>query len=196
MVDIQISLSECQLMVVIQHNQESSTFLQCWKKIFVPPQFCHEFFILKEQSNPLIFQVPIQLRVSNFTQNTTHTLIFCILLLQHLLAQHHGLHRQVTKDKQWSISMFWDVMPCCLVVHIYKYLHSQCCDNHNFHINMAILWICSSPHSTHRSHWYNYPLVLNTTQYFSTISCLPIFWIHIRITHKLIQHEFSVTEQD
>ena len=139
MVDSHISLSECDLMVVIQHIQKSSTFLQCWKKIFVPPQFCHEFFILKEQSNPLIFQVPIQLRVSNFTQNTAHTLIFCILLLQHLLAQHHGLHRQIAGDKQWSVSVFWDAVPCCLVEHTYKYLHSQYCDNNKFHINTGNL---------------------------------------------------------
>jgi hypothetical protein len=86
-------------------------------------------------------------------------------------------------------------MPCCLVVHIYKYLHSQCCDNPKFHINIGNLMNLFFTSFTHKFHRYNYPQVLNTTQYFSIITCLPIFWIHIHITHKPIQHEFSVTER-
>lgn len=66
----------------------------------------------------------------------------------------------------------------------------------NFTLTLVILWICSSSHSTHKSHWYNYPQVLNTTQYISITSCLPIFWIHIPSTHQQIQHEFPITESN
>lgn len=94
----------------------------------------------------------------------------------------------VRDDKRWSTTVFWDVMPCCLVVHIYKYLHSQCCDNLKFHINRANFMSLFFTSFNHKSHLYNYSQVLKLctiAQYFRIISCPPYFgFIYILHTNK------------